>query len=53
MLAVLEVGWAFHEEAFDQEKLDDGEDSLADFGYPHLQAFYVISYNRLRVNADV
>ena len=53
MLAGLEVGWAFREEVFDQEKPDGGEDSPADFDYPRLQGFYVISYNRLQVHAYV
>lgn len=53
VFAVPEVGWAFHEEVFDQEKLDDGEGSPACFGYPRLQEFYLISYNHPRAHAGV
>lgn len=53
MLAVLEVGWVSHEEVFDREKLDGGEDCPAYFGCPRLQEFYVISYSHLRAHADV
>lgn len=52
-LAVLEVGWASHEEVFDREKPDGGEYSPAYFGYPRSQGFYVIFCNHPRVHAYV
>ena len=52
-LAVPEVGWAAHEEVFDREKLDGGEDSPADSGCPRSQGFYVISCSHPRVHAYV